>query len=304
LDTRRLRFFITTVDTGSITRAADVLHIAQPALSQHLAALEEHFQKKLLIRGQHGVTMTEAGRILYRHAQTVLRQIDQAQADVLSAGEVLTGRVSVGLVPFSSAGTLAVDLIAEAQTRYPGILLQVTESVSQPYSQMIMNGRLEIALMHGAGPIKGVKFEQMVREEFFLVLREEMAKDLGGEAVTVARLQSLPFLLPPAYNFVRRAIDMAFSRSRTELTVIAEVDAVRTLSRAVHAGVGATIVPRAIADRIALEGGAIVIKKVINPVIGEVLSLCTAEHMPLSEPAVAIRNLLVELTERLLAPKE
>jgi LysR family transcriptional regulator, nitrogen assimilation regulatory protein len=303
LDLRRLRFFITIVDTGSITRAADVLHIAQPALSQQLAALEDHFRKKLLIRGQHGVTLTDAGKILYRHAQTVLRQIDQAQAEVLSAGEYLTGRVSVGLVPFSSAGTLAVDLIAEARARYPGVLLQITESVSQPYSQMIMNGRLEMALIHGAGPIKGVKFEQMFREEFFLVLRENIAKHLDSETVTVAGLHSLPFLLPPTYNFVRRAIDTAFSRSRTGLTVIAEVDAVRTLSRAVGAGVGATIVPRAIADRIALEGNAILIKKIINPAIGEVLSLCTAEATPLSEPAVAIRNILVELTERLLIPK-
>ncbi|MCT8991983.1 LysR substrate-binding domain-containing protein [Chelativorans sp. SCAU2101] len=303
MDIRRLRFFITIVDNGSITRAADVLHIAQPALSQHVATLEAHFGKKLLIRAQQGVSMTDAGKVLYRHAQTVLRQIAQAEADVLSAGELLTGPVSVGLVPFSSAGTISVDLITEARARYPGILLQVTESVSQPYSQMLMNGRLEMALMHGTGPIKGIKFEKMLREEFFLVLPEDLATNLGGETVAVAQLEPLPFLLPPPYNFVRRAIDMAFLRRRIKLRVVAEIDSVRTLSRAVHAGIGATIMPRAIADRIALEGDSIVIKKVTNPVIGEVLSLCTAEHFPLSEPATAIRDLTAELTKRLLAPK-
>jgi LysR family nitrogen assimilation transcriptional regulator len=303
LDLRRLRFFITIVDAGSITRAADLLHIAQPALSQQLAALEHHFQKKLLVRGQHGVTMTGAGKVLYRHAQTVLRQMDQARAEVLSAGEYMTGRVSVGLVPFSSAGTLAVDLIAEARARYPGILLQITEGVSQPYSQMIMNGRLEMALIHGAGPIKGVKFEQIAREEFFLVVHNNIAPPLDGETVQVADLHSLPFLLPPDYNFLRKAIDVAFARARTELTVIAEVDAVRTLSRAVRAGIGATIVPRAIADRIAVGSEAILIRKVVSPAIGEVLSLCTPDVTPLSEPAVAIRDVLLELTERLLVVK-
>lgn len=297
MDIRRLRFFITIVDTGSITRAADVLHIAQPALSQQLAALEDHFRKKLLIRGQHGVKMTDAGKILYRHAQIVLRQMDQAQAEVTNAGEVLNGRVSVGLVPFSSAGMIAVDLITRARERFPGILIELTESVSQPYSQMIMNGRLEMALIHGAGPIKGVKFEQMLREEFFLVARQDMVTDWADdESATVSSLASLSFLLPPAYNFVRRAIDVAFTRSRTELKVVAEIDAVRTLSSAVQNGLGATIVPRAIADRIVREGDKIAIKKITNPAIGEALSLCTAEHAPLSEPAAAIRDLLVELT--------
>src|SRR6218665_1553519 len=65
MDIRRLKSFIVIVDTGSITRAADVLHIAQPALSQQLAGLEDHFQQKLLIRSQQGVTMTEAGRAVY-----------------------------------------------------------------------------------------------------------------------------------------------------------------------------------------------------------------------------------------------
>jgi len=303
VDIRRLRFFITIVDTGSITRAADVLHIAQPALSQQLASLEDHFRKKLLIRGQNGVKMTDAGKILYRHAQIVLRQMDQAQADVLKAGEFLTGRVSVGLVPFSSAGLLAVDLILEARARYPGILLELTESVSQPYSQMIMNGRLEMALIHGAGPIKGVRFERMLHEEFFLVARGDMLGELREvDSLAVSSLTELSFVLPPAYNFVRRAIDIGFMRSRTELIVVAEIDAVRTLSSAVQRGLGVTIVPRAIADRIVREGQDIIIKKITNPAIGEVLSLCTAEQTPLSEPATAIRDLLVELTGTRLPP--
>ncbi|WP_222272565.1 LysR family transcriptional regulator, partial [Rhizobium leguminosarum] len=75
MDIRRLKSFIVIVDSGSITRAADLLHIAQPALSQQLAALEEHFGHKLLIRSQQGVSMTDAGHAVYRHAQIILRQM-------------------------------------------------------------------------------------------------------------------------------------------------------------------------------------------------------------------------------------
>lgn len=305
MDIRRLGFFVTIVDTGSITRAADILNIAQPALSQHIAALEHQFRKKLLIRGQRGVTTTEAGKVLYRHARTILRQLDQARAEIVGAGEALTGRVSVGLVPFSGAGTLALELLARARERYPGILLQLTESVSQPYSQMIANGRLEMALLHGAGPIKGLRFEPITRETFVLVLREDLSAGLDGPEIAVARLAGLPLVLPPAYNFVRRAVELAFARARTELRVIAEIDAVRTLARAVQAGLAATIVPPAVALRIAREGERIRVVRIVRPAIGETLSLCTSSLAPLSEPAEAIRGLLLELAQaRLATPTE
>lgn len=299
MDIRRLRSFIVIVDTGSITRAADVLHIAQPALSQQIAALEDHFRQKLLIRSQQGVSMTEAGKAVYRHAQIILRQMDQAQADVKAAGSTLVGRVSVGLVPFSSAATLSVDLLTETRTRHPGILLHLTESVGQTYSQMIMNGRLEMALIHGTGPIKGVRFEPVFTEEFHLVAHSDFGIEPGDTPLPVSALNDLPLLLPPPYNFVRRAIDLAFTRGRLSLNVVAEVEIVRTLGRAVSRGVGATIMPRAIAERLVAESAEPLVSRVVTPRIEETLSLCVSDQSELSEPALAVRSILMELTARL-----
>lgn len=299
MDIRRLRSFIVIVDTGSITRAADVLHIAQPALSQQIAALEDHFRQKLLIRSQQGVSMTEAGKAVYRHAQIILRQMDQAQADVTAAGSTLVGRVSVGLVPFSSAATLSVDLLTETRKRHPGILLHLTESVGQTYSQMIMNGRLEMALIHGTGPIKGVRFEPVFTEEFHLVAHSDFGIEPGETPLPLNTLNDLPLLLPPPYNFVRRAIDLAFTRGRLSLNVVAEVEIVRTLGRAVSRGVGATIMPRAIAERLVAESAEPVVSRVVTPRIEETLSLCVSDQSELSEPALAVRSILMELTARL-----
>lgn len=299
MDIRRLKSFIVIVDSGSITRAADILHLAQPALSQQLAALEDHFGQKLLIRSQQGVTMTDAGQAVYRHAQIILRQMEQAQSDVATAGRSLAGRVSVGLVPFSSAATLSVELLAETRKRHPGILLHLTESVGQTYSQMIMNGRLEMALIHGVGPIKGVRFEPLLKEEFFLVAHQDFAIEASDTPVPVTALDGLPFLMPPAYNFVRRAVDTAFSRSKVELKVVAEVEIVRTLGRSVDRGLGATIMPKAIADRLIAESNEKLICRLVSPRIEETLSLCVSDQTPLSEPAVAVKDILIELTARL-----
>ncbi|WP_425961068.1 nitrogen assimilation transcriptional regulator NAC [Rhizobium nepotum] len=299
MDIRRLKSFIVIVDSGSITRAADILHLAQPALSQQLAALEDHFGQKLLIRSQQGVTMTDAGHAVYRHAQIILRQMEQAQVDVSAAGNSLAGRVSVGLVPFSSAATLSVELLVETRKRHPGILIHLTESVGQTYSQMIMNGRLELALIHGVGPIKGVKFEPMLSEEFYLVAHRDFAIEADSKPVPIAALDGMPMLMPPAYNFVRRAVDTAFTRSRINLKVVAEVEIVRTLARAVASGLGATIMPKAIANRIVSETSEPLICRLLSPRIEETLSLCMSDQNSLSEPAFAVKDILVELTEKL-----
>src|SRR5260370_14838448 len=119
MDTRRLKSFLKIVDTGSLTRAAAALNIAQPALSQQLQSLEAHFRQKLLIRSQQGVTPTEAGRVLYRHAQAILKQFEQAEADVKRSSTPLSGHVSVALAPFTARRPLSLALPLSARAAPP-----------------------------------------------------------------------------------------------------------------------------------------------------------------------------------------
>jgi LysR family nitrogen assimilation transcriptional regulator len=111
VDFRKLRSFVKIVDTGSVSRAAAILRTAQPALSQQIAALEAHFKHKLLIRSNVGITPTEAGLILYRHAQLMLKQIDQAQTDINQSARSVAGRVSIGLATYSTSSALSLPLL-------------------------------------------------------------------------------------------------------------------------------------------------------------------------------------------------
>lgn len=99
MNLRRLKYFVKIVDIGSLTQAAEALYIAQPALSQQVATLEGELSQQLLIRTRRGVTPTEAGKILYTHARTILRQCEQAQQAVGNVGQVLGGKVPIGLAP-------------------------------------------------------------------------------------------------------------------------------------------------------------------------------------------------------------
>ena len=96
MNLRRLKYFVKIVDIGSLTQASEILHIAQPALSQQLATLEGEFQQQLLVRTKRGVTPTEAGKVLYRHAQIILRQFEQARSDVRTRGACCRARCRWG----------------------------------------------------------------------------------------------------------------------------------------------------------------------------------------------------------------
>ena len=76
MDIRAMRYFVAIVDHGSLTRAAEMVCVAQPALSQQLAALEDEFGVPLVHRGAKGVRPTEAGKTLYRHVRNILRQVE------------------------------------------------------------------------------------------------------------------------------------------------------------------------------------------------------------------------------------
>ena len=132
MNLRRLKYFVKIVDIGSLTQAAEVLYIAQPALSQQLATLEGEVRQQLLVRTKRGVTPTEAGKVLYRHAQIILRQCEQARVDMDAAGCGLSGQVSVGLAPGTAASALALPLLRAVRARHPGVLLYLIHSLRQP----------------------------------------------------------------------------------------------------------------------------------------------------------------------------
>lgn len=294
MDTRRLVSFIKIVDTGSVSRAADLLNIAQPALSQQLAALEAYFKQKLVLRGQQGITPTEAGRALYRHAQSIVRQVEQARSDITRFGRELSGSVAVGLSPFSTGSALSLSLLRAVQQRHPGILLHINQSFGEVYSELIMTGRLEVAVIHGAGPLKGVRFQPLLIERFFLVVADSMSLPLVDGATSVQAMAALPLLLPPRYNFVRKAVELAFARRRVPPRLVAEIESIDGLRDAVAAGIGATILPWSVANQVAVAGRSS-IQPIADPAIEDIVSLCISDYLPLTGPAEAVHEILLEL---------
>ncbi|MBU6496959.1 MAG: LysR family transcriptional regulator, partial [Rhodospirillales bacterium] len=244
LDLRRLRFFVKVVDLGSITRAADVLHIAQPALSQHIIMIERLFGQPLLVRGRSGVAPTRAGRVAYRHIQLLLRQLDRAKAEVAAAGEGLSGRVTVGVVPYNSANGLVLALMQEVATRYPGILLHIHENFEGVLAAELLQGRMDLAFLYELAPRAGLLYSPLVAESLSVVAATASSISLPpGQTVDLAALGEFPLLLPSRIHAMRQMIEVCFEARTTKPRVLAEIESLDTLVAAVRQGLGAAILP-------------------------------------------------------------
>lgn len=297
---KTLRSFVTAVDTTSLSAAAHALKMAQPALSQQIAALESHFGQKLLLRSNTGVVPTATGRELYRHARLMLDQLDRAEREVARHADTVSGTVSVGLATYSTTSILSTPLLKAARENHPGISLFVNDNFGLVLSEMVMTGRMDMAIIYAPSKLAGVLLEPMLVEELFFIAPPGTELPAGcDETIPLAALASMELLLPGRMHYLRRLVDSAFVRAQLQPRVTAEIESAATLREAIEAGLGATILPWAVASTFA--GPALpVIRRVVEPNIETTVSLCVSEHQPMSEPARIVRDILCSLIHELL----
>lgn len=302
MDTRKLEYFVKIVDAGSITKAAAALHVAQPALSQQVSALEKDLKQRLLIRSKQGVEPTAAGHTLYRHAQSILRLVEQARQDVATSGAAPSGRVSIAIAPYSMASSLAPQIIREVSRRYPDIVVHLTEIFGGVLSEAIKNGRLDMALIYEPGKIRGVQFTTMIVEDLHLVTNPDV--EIGGDGTTVslADASALGMFLPEKNHTLRQIVEKGLADKGLELRLVGEVESVPSLIRLIRANLGATIVPKSAADALFPDENFKVLR-IVEPGLQSKIALCSADHEPLSEAASAVLMVVKEMLQSRLARK-
>lgn len=119
MDFKQIKTFLTVVDTGNITRAADILHIVQPAVSRQIKLLEEDLGTSLFDRQRHGMVLTESGKLLVNYASRAVLELDRARAAITGAQQGIGGLVTLGLLP-STIDALSGPLLTALARDYPG----------------------------------------------------------------------------------------------------------------------------------------------------------------------------------------
>jgi len=233
MDTRRLKYFVQIVDSGSITRAAAVSGVAQPALSQQLAILENDLKVKLLDRSVSGVKPTAAGRILYARAQAILRQFDDLREAVHREVRPLSGTVIVGMPPTMLA-RFGLPLIGKVCTQHPEMRLQIREEGSLVLDELLASGNIELSIS-ATRPEGALTGEEILTEAIVLMHPPSMPLP---RAATLADLARLPWVLPRRPNAIRTLIDAAFASNNLSVNVVVEIDSLHSAMESVRRGFG------------------------------------------------------------------
>lgn len=243
MDIRQLHYFVQIIESGSLSKASRQLHLAQPALSQQLAKLEDEVGKPLLRRSSKGVTPTDNGFALYHHARFMLRQFDQALPIARSGAGAVQGMVSVGLSA-TTVAAIGLPLVQRTTRNYPGVLLNIVEGMSGHIAQLLRLGQLDLAVLFSNDVTPDLAVEPLLEEELFLMIpAHSHLVPSGHTSIGIREAAEIPLILPTGSHGLRQRITAEFTNQGLNLNVIAEIDSLSLLMNCVHAGMGATIKP-------------------------------------------------------------
>lgn len=218
MDLRQLKYFVQIAESGNFSRAAEVLRIAQPSLSQQMKHLEEELGVDLLVRHPRGVTTTELGQQFYDHARRILEEVDRAKDVMRSQSMNPSGRVSVGL-PTSAARGLSFPLFQAMAERQPNIALHLVEAMTSYLDDYVQAGRLDVALLYDHKAFEHVAWTEMMVEDLMLFVPPESPLAREKE-IPFKRLPQLRIVLPGRPNVLRTVMEQYAARQDSPLNVL------------------------------------------------------------------------------------
>src|SRR6266436_5421902 len=153
MELRHLRYFVAVAAHGSFNRAAEVLHLTQPALSRQVKDLEEELGVPLLVRGQNTVKLTESGDLFYEEAREVLARANEAVQRV--RGEARNETLRLGYAPSIIAGIMSAVLERFLSTT-PRVRIELMDLSSKEINELADEGRLDLVISPGISITKGI----------------------------------------------------------------------------------------------------------------------------------------------------
>jgi len=285
MDVKQLKYFVHVAELGSFSKASAFLSIAQPALSRQVRNLEGELGATLLYRNGRGVSVTESGDQLLRHAKAILEQMERARNEVAAVEGEPQGAVILGMPPTVSQ-VLVTPLIKHFRSHYPQISLKVVEGFSGHVHEWLVQGRLDVALLYNAPKTRHLITEELLIEELFLI-SPPAAAEPGTETVRLAALSDLPLILPSRPHGLRLLVDTVAADADVALSVDVELDALSAIKELVEDGAGYTILPYASVHREVAEG-RLAARRIVGPPISRSLLLASSTQQPISAAARAV----------------
>jgi LysR family nitrogen assimilation transcriptional regulator len=297
INLRQLQYFARTIETGNITRAAEQLYVAQPALGLQIRQLEQELGVPLLQRHSRGVSPTRAGQILYERACEILRLVEETERQVTAAGRQEREGIVLGLTN-GFANIVGRELVQRARRELSGVNLSLVEERSSVLIDGLEKHEIDIALAYEVHERPGLLRIPLLEEQTLFVCSPEVLEahgpdsrrakrrtigpdqQVGTPEASASALRTIEFMelaafslvMPGPRDGVRQQVLATAKRLALPLEVILDVSSVSMMKNMVANGDAAAVMPYGnVIDEIAR--GRIVGRRIVNPPLARTLYL-------------------------------
>lgn len=293
MELRQLRYVIGISEAGSLLAASRALHVVQPALSHQVALLERELGTALFMRSHRGMRLTPAGEAFVAHARVVLQDVERLRGAVREADGQVGGTVVLGL-PTTVALVATLPILGAVRERHPGVQLKLIESHSGFLGEWLLAGRLDAAFLFAGANQPGIAERELLEERLVFVSHPDAAP--AARRMSLRSLCRHPLVLPAKDHGLRRIVDAACAQAGLSPTLVAEIDSLPNIKKAVQAGLAATILsPGAVSSEV--QAGQLAVTQIGPPTLVRRVVACHSLTRPRSAAAVAV----LETAEQVIA---
>lgn len=299
MDFTQLKTLIHVAELGSLTKAADRLRIAQPALSRQIRLLESELGTSLFDRHGRGMSLTAAGADVLDHATLILSELDAIRNSATGKHSSFRGLVSVGMTP-TVAEIATVPLMKRIKNEHPQLSVRFSSAFSGYLLDWLQRGELDLAVSYDPQPLRSLRIIPIMIESLMLVGPKD--KRLSRKrAIQFSELAGMDLVLPSPRHGLRTIVDECAYRAKIKLRASVEADSFGAMIDLVQNGFGSTILPLApIYNRV--KNGDFHAVPLVNPKPTRKLVVVYPADRPISPAArfvgEAFINVSTELVKR------
>lgn len=241
MEFKQLTALVTVAEVGSVTRAAELLHLVQPAVTRQIRLLEQELGVALFERTRQGMRPTEAGAVMVERARRALHELERARAEIRPTPGVVTGIVTVGLLE-SAADLLTEPLVTAVLRDHPGIELRVLTGYSGHLQRWLDDGDLDLSLLYNLTSTPSLNVEPLASERLWAVA-PPAAGLRADRPVSLVEVAAHPMVMPAQGHALRALIDGGAQDVEVNFEVAVQTNSLRLQKLLVRGGHGWTILP-------------------------------------------------------------
>ena len=243
MDVQALEAFYWIAQTGSFNKAAEKLYLTQPSVTARIQALEKDLGQPLFERKPRGVRLTDAGRVLFPHAERLLTDIRKARQAVHNLETASGGTLIVGSALTISTYTLP-EMVARYKLAYPSVEVAIRTGRSQNIQQLVLEDSVQLGLVHSPINVHAEIVSVPLYSEPIVLVVQPNHPLAGQESVTAQQLAAEPFITSDRASRYWAFVEQFWASADVAPRVTLELDSIEATKRMVMFGLGLTMLPR------------------------------------------------------------